>query len=643
MTLWREVWSKINSSDVSTVRENNRTIIKSDTFKALPISKQKSINDSIENFMLNEAKKHDPDLVSATDMKKSVEERLRPAIFNTVRSSKPITQRVLDTFAGMGMGRSVMGPASSWGIGQGGVANLATNAGMPGADPSMAHVITPNVWFNPYEANAIYSQGGIPTTIIKKKSQSILLNGVRIRNPKFTPEQIDKIKDNLLRLEFPQHIAMGTNWSLVYGGGLIFPMFKKDSPLSMSMTIPQLIKYGVVGKGCIDRFVTLDRWSTIHIPQWNPTAADFLEPERYFIPFLGCDVHGSRCARIVTAPQAGYIGNIITMGWGNSDMCGWYEAALNYMTVMSSIPTMINQMSLLARTINVDGVLATEGELILDEIAKQDTVRVRESSNVNDPINLDVIGDLKAIERDFAEVPSLVRLIRQDLGARATIPEELLFSAERGAFSSGDSTKSAEEKQWESIKYIHRDVARQLKYLTYLVVIDTLGPTAEVMKALPYTTIEFDSPQLTDAAERGEFFKNITTGFFNEVSGLMPADLALEVAAAVGDSDLPVNAEVIEELKARQKKLDDQALEKHNLQMDLLRAQVKQVEEQTKMEKERVAMGVPSSGGSTGGKAAPAVPKEHEKGGHNYEQRLERRKHDKVASEGKQNIVRLNR
>ena len=54
-------------------------------------------------------------------------------------------------------------------------------------------------------------------------------------------------------------------------------------------------------------------------------------------------------------------------------------------------------------------------------------------------------------------------------------------------------------------------------------------------------------------------------------------------------------------------------------------------------------MGIPSSGGSTGGKAAPAAPSEHEKGGHNYEQRLERRKHDKVASEGKQNIVRLNR
>ena len=636
MTLWREVWSKINGADVSTGRDNNRTVIKSDTFKALPLTKQKSINDSIEAHMFNAAKEQDKNLVSATDLRKEVEDRLTPAVLNTVKSSKPITQRVLDTFAGMGVGRSVMGPADGWGMGQGGIANVMTKQGVPGADPTMATRITPNVWFNPYEANAIYSQGGIPATIIKKKSQSILINGVRIRNPKLTPDQLERIKENQMRLEYPSNIAMGTNWSLVYGGSLMFPMFKKDTPLSMSMTIPQLIKYGIVGKNCIDRFVTLDRWNTIHIPQWNPTAADFLEPERYFIPFLGCDVHGSRCARIVTAPQAGYLGNIITMGWGVSDMVGWYEAALNYMTVMSSIPTMINQMSLLARTINVDGVLATEGELILDEIAKQDTVRVRQSSNVNDPINLDVIGDLKAIQRDFAEVPSLVRLIRQDLGSRATIPEELLFSSERGAFSSGDSTKSAEEKQWESIKYIHRDVARQLKYITYLIVIDTLGPTAEVMKALPYTTVEFDSPQLTDAAERGEFFKNITTGFFNEVSGLMPADLALEVAAAVGDSDLPVNAEVLNELKKRQEKLDEQADEKHNLQMELLKAQIKQTKESTALEKERVA-----SGGT--GVKAPAAPKDDSNSGHNYEQRLERRKHDKVSSEGKQSVVRLNR
>ena len=379
------------------------------------------------------------------------------------------------------------------------------------------------------------------------------------------------------------------------------------------------MKAGILGKNCITRFVTLDRWNVVHIPQWNPTAADFLSPKKYFIPFLGCDVSGERCGRIITAPQAGYLGNIMTLGWGISDMNGWYESVLNYMTVMSTIPTMINQMSLLARTINVDGVLATEGELILDEIAKQDTVRVRHSSTVDDPINLDVIGNLQAIQRDFKEVPELMRLIRQDFCARANIPEELILSSERGAFSSGDTTEGALEKQWEAIKYIHKDVARQLRYITYLVVIDALGVDRDVLKALPYTTIEFDNPALTDAAKKAEFFKNITEGFFNEVSGLIPAHIALRIASNVGETDLPVDNEMIDELKARQEKLDKQADEKHELEMEQMREQIDVMKNPP----------LPASGATK-----PAKPKNNAGGGHSYANRLEQKQHEKISSSG---------
>jgi hypothetical protein len=148
----------------------------------------------------------------------------------------------------------------------------------------------------------------------------------------------------------------------------------------------------------------------------------------------------------------------MTLGWGISDVPGWIESVYNYYNVMAAIPTMIAQLSVVVRSMNVDGILATEGSNILDDIDLENTVKVRESS-VHNPIDLDVIGELKAIQRDFKEVPNLVRLIRQDVGGRATIPEELLWSSERGAFSSGDPTEGAQEKQWESIKYLQRDVA----------------------------------------------------------------------------------------------------------------------------------------------------------------------------------------
>lgn len=614
-----EIWREIEKSGTSNYRKDNKTYVRcTDSFKAMPLRVQERINKKVQDAELTNVKKVMPDVVGATELRQQVRDRLTPVLLNSYHSKGSIITRVNDIMPGFGVPRAAPGPQ---GFGQGWVGNATNGAGMPGIDPSHDLRIVPNVWISPGEANAIYSQKGIPELIIKKKSQSILINGVRIRNPKLSPEQLKIISENMIKLDLADHIAQATNWSLVYGGALMFPMFKDDSPISMHLPLPALLKAGIVKKNCISRFVTLDRWNIVHIPQWNPTAEDFLNPKEYFIPFLGCDVSGDRCARVVTAPQAGYLGNIMTLGWGISDMNGWYESVLNYMTVMSTIPTMINQMSILARTINVDGVLATEGELILDEVANQDTIRVRHSSNLDDPINLDVIGNLQAIQRDFKEVPELMRLIRQDFCARANIPEELILSSERGAFSSGDTTEGALEKQWEAIKYIHKDVARQLRYITYLVVIDALGVDRNVMKALPYTTIEFDNPSLTDAAKKSKFFKEMTEGYFNEVSGLMPAGDALALAAAVGETDLPVDSEVVSELKKRQAKLDKQNDEKHDLEMELLREQIKSMKNPVQP-----------------GAASPSAPKpKNDDGskGHSYGNRLQQKQSERVSASGK--------
>ena len=624
------IWRTINSANVSIRREDNRTIVQSRHFKPLPIKICDAINTRIENELKTDMLKRlgsDAHLTSAAELRKQVADRMNPVIFNDVHDPRGLVARVKDMFPGMGLSRAMYGNGGY--SAEGFVANSTTNEGVPGIDPAKSNYTVPNLWISPYEACSIYSQGGLPSLIIRKKSQSILLNGVKIKNPYLKAEELDLVRNDAVRLSLINEIARGMNWSLVYGGSLIFPMFKKDTPLSMSLPVPQLIRLGIIGKGCIERFVTLDRWSTIHIPQWNPTAADFLNPDKFFVTFLGCDVDTTRCARIVTLPQAGYLGTLMNMGWGTSDLCSWYESVLQYMSVMNSIPTMINQMSILARTINVDGILATEGELILDEVAKHDTVRVRQSSNVNDPINLDVIGDLQAIKRDFHEVPALIRLIRQDFCAKAGLPEEMVLSADKGAFARPGDRKGTEDRQWESIKYTHREVAEQLRYIMMLVIIDALGTDEHVMRALPYTTLEFDNPALTGAQERGEFFKNITAGYFNEVSGLMPPDSALELAAAVGDSDLPISSDVVTHLREKQKKLDDQADEKHNLEMELLRAQI----ESTKAgAKAQVA----------GGAAPQKKPEEDKRTSHNYDNRLERKQHN-VVSAGKTEVKRLDR
>ena len=258
------------------------------------------------------------------------------------------------------------------------------------ADPTRASLALPNIYISPWEANSLYSQKGLFETIINKKSKSILLNGCYIENSHLKQNQIDIVNEKAeVKHNFKNILTDSTLTSLVYGGELTFPMFKKDTPVTTRLNLATLIRLGVLTKDCIDYFVQLDRWNTFIIPPYNPTQKDFLRPEVYTIPFLGSDVHHSRCARVVTAKQAGYWGQIINQGWGISDLCGYLQSGMNYKVAIQSLPLMIQQMSILARTVNVDGVLATEGANALDSLVEADTIRTREASPDN-PVTMDV-------------------------------------------------------------------------------------------------------------------------------------------------------------------------------------------------------------------------------------------------------------
>jgi hypothetical protein len=281
---------------------------------------------------------------------------------------------------------------------------------------------------------------------------------------------------------------------------------------------------------------------------------------------------------------------------------------------------MIAQMSVVVRSMNVDGILATEGSNILDDIDLENTVKIRESS-VHNPIDLDVIGELKAIQRDFKEVPNLVRLIRQDVGGRANIPEELLWSSERGAFSSGDPTEGAQEKQWESIKYMHRDVAYQLRNIAMIEVINALGKGRDILSALPYTTIEFDNPVVANAETRSKILSNTGEAIFNVVSATFPLDAAARTISENSDDEFKVPASVMETLRARQEETDKREKEQHEKEMALLDAEIALKNEQAKHAGDTVA-----GSGASGSRGKILTSSSR---GHGYS-RLDQRKKEKT-------------
>ena len=551
MIFWQQVWRIINSARTSTRYRGSVVSVRDESsFKGLSLSKQEEINAMIENEQKLQFTKYlgKPDTIDEVKQRSA---NLGPLILNNYKTNQPVTATVRDA-----------------------IMNLPTMSNIQGQDPSTINMVTPNVWVSPQEAAAVYSQKGLPETIINKKGKSPLLNGVRIKNSKLSPKQIDIVHEDMGRNDFVSKVIVkGLLHSLIYGGALTFPMFKHDSPVTLHLPMEALLRYGVVGKGCIDRWVTLDRWNCVHIPNWNPTAKDFEFPLHYYVPFLGAHVAGERCTRTITAPQIGYYAMLMTLGWGISDIPGWIESVYNYHAVMSAIPTMIAQMSVIVRTLNVDSYLATEGWDILKDIDLINTAKMREVS-ANNMINMDVVGDLKALQRDFAEVPNLVRLIRQDLGGRSEIPEEQLFSCERGAFASGDSSSSAQEKQWEGVRMLHRTVSPQLKNLAMIEIVNALGKDRDVLSALPYTTIEFDVPAVLNPEKLSEIGANFGKTLFDTTGAGVRVDDAVKIAQSFSADSFEIKSDLITKLEEHQATVDQREKEKHEKEMELLQADI---------------------------------------------------------------------
>lgn len=473
-------------------------------------------------------------------------------------------------------------------------------------DPTKASFALPNIYISPWEANSLYSQKGLFETVINKKSKSILLNGCVIENKHLSQDKMDKVNENAeIRHNFKSILSQSTLDALVYGGGLTFPMFKKDTPVTTQLNLSALLKLGILKKDCIDYFVQLDRWNTFIIPPYNPTQKDFLRPDVYTIPFLGSDVYHARCARVVPAKQAGYWGQVLNQGWGISDLCGYVQSGLNYKVAIQSLPLMIQQMSILARTVNIDGVLATEGKNALDGLIEEGTVVTREASPDN-PITMDVLGDIKSINRNFAQVPELMRLLRQDFASDAVLPEPLLFSSEKGNFSSGDDTQGNLFKQNESVQMIHKDIEPQFKQLAKIMVIDALGTDKEVIEALPYTQIHFDQPVIANALERAQIGKAYSETVFNLVSAQVPVNVAVEMADKNVSADMRTGSDILKKLEEIQKKVDKRTEEQTDLENEQTEANIAQTEAQTKATKEQVTSqkAMVASGGA-GNKPAP--------------------------------------
>ena len=576
MVDYKELRKVMNGSGMSVKHyQNGKTAVTdSKNFKGMPLSALEEAQSIVEDSIKADTKALAAKCNIRLDSLKSVSERAEQnigVVMDCIQSKKPVNAKEMHQTA---IRDSIIN--GRW--------NVNTTV-----DPQRANLALPNIYLSPWEANSLYSQKGIFETIINKKSKSILLNGIQLENSHLSQKQLDTVKEKMEVCNFKNILAESTLNSLVYGGALVFPLFKKDNPITTGLNLNSLLKLGVLGKDCIDYFVQLDRWNTFIIPPYNPTQKDFLRPDVYTVPFLGSDVYHGRCARVVTAKQAGYWGQIINQGWGISDLCGYLQSGMNYKVAVQSLPLMIQQMSILGRTRNVDVVLATDGVNALDALVEEDTIRTREAT-VDNPITMDVLGNITAINRNFGQVPELIRLLRQDLASDAVLPEPLLFSSEKGNFSSGDDTQGNLFKQNESVQMIHKDLEPQFKQLAKIMVIDALGTDKEIIEALPYTQLHFDQPVIANALERAQIGKFHSETVFNLVSARLPIDIAVERADANVSADMATSADVLDKLRKIQAEGDAQDKKRIELELEQKKAEIDQIKQNTENAEEQLTI-----------------------------------------------------
>lgn len=567
-----DIWDIIDQSDSASYRIKNKTKYrKRKEFRGLPANLLEEIILLTDQASRSYAVQKFGSYEGLDVHKRRLSEALKPHINTIIKpgntsSSREDVIKVLDSFGMVNRGAGFPGYGGGFG---GGMGNPMTSSGVPGQDPSRSMRASPNLWMSPYDIASITSQRGIPSVILEQKAYNILENGISIHNSKLSEKQLLAVKEAVTETQFADALVKAVYWSLAYGGSLIYPMFREDCPLTMAMDPLQLYQSGMIRKGSIERWVVLDRWNTVHVPQWNPTEKDFTDPLKYFIPYLGSDLNGKRTSRINTGPVPGYFGSLMTLGWGLSDLIGWYMSAYSYSMVAQTIPNMINQLSMVIRTVDLAGVLAMNGTMDTEEILDKTTAKMRESSVANDPITMDVLGELKTIDRNFRHVNELVRLSRQHFCAQAGVPEELILSVERGSFSSGNIVEGAMARMQHNIRLLYLSLCGSLRKAANYLIIHALGTDHDVLSSLENTTIQFHDPRVIAADTKSDIFEKMSNGVFQLVSAQVPMADAVKLVTSVGGNDIPVPDGFLEHLEKVQKELDKKSDEQHDAEMKI--------------------------------------------------------------------------
>jgi hypothetical protein len=416
-------------------------------------------------------------------------------------------------------------------------------------DPGMYNYSYIPVSMSPQEATAYYASGGIPAIVTDKKAKGCLLNGYTFKGKDWTPDETKKLYDYAERLGFGAALADSLRDGLIYGGAICYPSLKQDYVGSIAeKDINRLIAEKIITQDCIDYFVTTDRWNCVLVPQWNVTARDYLTPGSYYIPIGGVEVATARSA-IVRPKMLPYWGMLPQIGWGVSDFEGYITSVLSYQLAVASIPIMAQQMSLLFHLIPLDGAIAQNGISGIEDLIENND-QVMRSWSVLHPATVNSFGEIKAVERHYEGFPELVQLLQTDIGARAEIPQSVIFPSQ----PTGLADSRGEDillKQAESVQKISITVAPQFKRVLRILAMSCFGPEYfnGKMEKLNTLALSFNPPIVQTNAQKAESAGKFADFIDKMSTAQIPLDVTLDLAKQFFP-DVEISAEMMARLTA---------------------------------------------------------------------------------------------
>jgi hypothetical protein len=421
-------------------------------------------------------------------------------------------------------------------------------------DPGVYNAATIPISMSPWEASAYYANGGIPGVIIDKKSKGVLLNGYRyVGGAEWTQDELKRLTEYSDQIGFRDAVSEVVRDALIFGGADIYPKFRKDTALSFSQTPEELLKAGILAKGCIEHFVVVDRWNCVIVPNWNVTARDYLYPDTFYVPLGGVQV-STRRSGLIRPKKLPYWAAIRQLGWGISDFVGYMPSLLGYEIIVMSIPIMAQQMSLLFHEFEMDGLVAQNGpDYVKENFVPQNQEEMRKWSMLN-PIALNTFGKVSTVERHYENFDQLVMISRQDVGAKSGIPESVIFPSQ----PTGLADSRGEDvllKQSETVQLIQVAVEPSLIPVAKMVAISCFGP--EILPKLGSLKATFSMPTVQTKAQKSDSAVKFSQTIAQLVAADIPVASAIKIAMQFFD-DVNVSSDLIESLTRPQEGVEGQ-------------------------------------------------------------------------------------